>query len=94
MAQQPKATFYVFANFSPLLSISNIKNDVELIEFFRDMCNKGAAQIGVACVPGSAFGLMPDAMFVRFSCAVDVEALMTAFDVIDEAISLLTSTNK
>ncbi len=43
----------------------------------------------MASVPGSAFGLEPEAMFVRFSCAVDVDALHAAFDVIDEAVQMI-----
>ncbi len=90
MAQHPQSTFYVFTNFSPLLAKSSIiKTDIDLIKYFRDMCDKGSAKIGVSCVPGSAFGLQPDDLFVRFSCAVDLDALNSAFDIIDEAIGML-----
>ena len=92
MAQPPQSTFYVFANFSPLLANSSIiRTDIDLIKYFRDMCNKGSTTTGVACVPGSAFGLQPEDLFVRFSCAVDLDALNSAFDIIDEAMGMIVS---
>ena len=40
VAVQPQATFYVLANFSPLRCAKTMPTDVELIKFFRDMCDQ------------------------------------------------------
>ena len=48
----------------------------------------------MACVPGSAFGLDPTSMLVRFSCAVDEDLLHTAFDVLEEAVALILLAHK
>lgn len=87
IARQPSATFYVFADFSSLRH-ANIPTDIKLGEYLRDMYKHGK-RIGVTVIPGSAFGIDPKLMMMRFACAVDEDALETALEVIDNALEML-----
>ena len=46
----------------------------------------GSKKTGVAVVPGSAFALDPQLLLIRFSCAVDLDNLRAAMDIIEEAV--------
>jgi len=54
----------------------------------------GSRKVGVAVVPGSAFSLEPTAKMLRFSCAVDLDAIEVALQVIAEAIELALAGDK
>lgn len=59
-----KGTFYSFPDMNKLIkNQENIKNDIELAEFFLD-------KAGVAIVPGSAFGA-PGCMRISFATSMD-----------------------
>jgi len=87
VAKRPQGTFYVFAHFSKLTAL---EDDLQITNYFRDMYKTGR-QIGVALVPGSAFGMESKDKLVRFSCAADMADLKLAMDLIEEGISSLMS---
>lgn len=87
IAQQPEATFYVFANFQALESAAT---DEAIQQYFRDMYKHGSKQTGVACVPGVAFGMNSNEKWIRFACAVDMEDLANAMDIVEEAVQKMT----
>jgi aspartate/methionine/tyrosine aminotransferase len=53
------------------------------------MYKTGSRKIGVACVPGIAFGMDSKQKLIRFSCAVSMQELELAMDIIEEAIQMI-----
>jgi aspartate/methionine/tyrosine aminotransferase len=87
VAKKPDSTFYVFADFSGLGD--HVSSDMDIQQIFRDMYKTGSRKIGVACVPGIAFGMDSKQKLIRFSCAVSMQELELAMDVIEEAIQMI-----
>jgi aspartate/methionine/tyrosine aminotransferase len=87
IASTPVATFYVMADFSAL----PIDSDIQLQQLLRDQYKVAPHNVGVAVVPGCAFGLQATAKLVRFSCAVDLEALELAMQIIANVVEKLCS---
>lgn len=70
------STFYVLPDMSGLIKTLQLKNDVELCQFFLENAS-------VSTVPGSAFGA-PN--HIRFSCSIGKSTIDTAFKQIEHAI--------
>ncbi|MNE75110.1 aspartate aminotransferase [compost metagenome] len=66
-----------------------MKTDEQIQQFFRDMYIHGSRKTGVACVPGVAFGMNPTQKLIRFSCAVEMNDLVEAMDIIQEAVEMI-----
>lgn len=67
-----------------------METDIELQEYLRDMYKTSKEGIGVAVVPGSAFGMNPKDKLIRISCAQELTDLKAALDVIEHAVSILS----
>jgi len=73
----PSATFYVWADLS---QVGGVQNDRQI--FGRLL------QLGVACIPGSAFAMEPKRKLVRLSCAQDsLAAIDKALGCFDAALA-------
>lgn len=84
VAKQPAGTFYVLASFA---GWSCMEDDRSIQRLLRDQYRLNPTRgVGVACVPGCAFNLDPKLKLIRFSCAVEMEVLTQAMDIIEEAI--------
>ena len=77
VAEAPKATFYVWANFS---RVARVATDLDLF--------RGLLDLGVAVVPGSAFSMAPEDKWLRLSCAIEeMEQLRWALGRFDMALT-------
>jgi len=80
----PKGAFYTFPNFSAYLGThhgdTTINTDLDLIGYLLD-------SVGVALVPGSAFGAPG---FARLSYATSLEAIEEGLSRVKDALSKLT----
>lgn len=85
----PEGTFYVWADFSFLLTKqTRATTDAELARFFLDQ--RKTTGTGVAVIPGSAFSVDPAAMMIRVNCArCEIAELEAAVAAIGEAVRAL-----
>ncbi len=74
-----QGTFYAFPDFSEVIRRLGLKNDVHLAERMLD-------QVGVALVPGSAFGAEGH---LRFSYATSMENLDAALDRLEKLLATI-----
>ena len=85
VAKQPSGTFYVIASFAGWRAM---EDDRSIQRFLRDQYRLDTTrQVGLACVPGCAFNLDPKLKLIRFSCAVEMDVLVQAMEIIDNAIA-------
>jgi len=77
----PRATFYVFANFTEVCNRLGIVSH-GLAMFLLEAADD---KFGVACLGGECFGSEGEG-FIRFSCAQPDEKILKAVDFISEAI--------
>jgi len=106
---EPQATFYVWADFGRLPKVPGMSaTDLELCAFLKNLvfgenddddsakncATTQAPLVGVAAVPGSAFGEAPGALRLRFSCACEVMSdLELAMGAVDHAVELICASD-
>jgi aminotransferase len=84
VAAQPSGTFYVLASFA---GWTTMQDDRAIQVFLRDQYHLNPAlKTGLACVPGCAFALDSKLKLVRFSCAVEMDVLEEAMNIVEEAV--------
>lgn len=83
--QTPEGAFYTFANCAGV--IGKTTPDGAVITDDREFCNYLLAAVGVAVVPGSAFGLAP---YFRISYATSMAELRDALARISRAVAALS----
>ncbi len=84
LPEAPQGTFYVIARFSAL----GLEDDLAVQRHLRD-AYKGVpgCSHGVAVVPLSAFALPAALCLVRLCCALDVDVLVSAMDVVERCVA-------
>lgn len=85
VAKQPQGTFYVMADFSGWTG-DDLPDDRAIQRLLRDQYKLAAGKVGLACVPGCAFNLQGELKLIRFSCAVEMDVLEKAMDIVEEAV--------